>query len=356
MKTEEAVKALLMKCEKVRDMGEAYEELSGREYAGRTVAISRCDLAMNVAGEIMQVREEEAFKALTVLEKYEYLESAGNNEQNKKTPLCTKAELEEIDSKLGVRSEGEGKLVLQCRVLDGLKQSRLKVLLSEDADIIEIYRLLLEMSPDALMETALLAGISSEGIAMGLVEDLMEHYKTERASRLLEAVKGTGSAKEARELLKGIDTYLLERVAELVGEDFHERIVEVKAEEATREELVEWAVSWILERLGKETPQIEKMNGVMDVKNAYTYIRGMRTIKMMLLGNVLAEDVKRSLPKLGLDELKGMSARLGMAVDFGCEDKEMAEGLRNFVAGEIFLLRVGKKKIADYMSEDEKEL
>ena len=104
----------------------------------------------------------------------------------------------------------------------------------------------------------------------------------------------------------------LERVVELAGDYFHERIAEVKAEETTREELVEWAVSWILERLGKETPLIEKM--------------------------------------------KGMSARLGMAVDFGCEDKEMAERLRNFVVGEIFLLRVGKKKIADYMSEDEREL
>ena len=34
----------------------------------------------------------------------------------------------------------------------------------------------------------------------------------------------------------------------------------------------------------------------------------------------------------------------------------MAEGLRNAVASEIFFLRVGKKKIADYLSEDEKEM
>ena len=98
------------------------------------------------------------------------------------------------------------------------------------------------------------------------------------------------------------------------------------------------------------------LRGVRKVKNAYTYIRGMRTIKMMLLGNVLAEDVKESLPKLCLDELKGMSARLGMAVDFDCEDAEMAECLRNSVASEIFFLRVGKKKISDYLTEDEKEM
>ena len=153
-----------------------------------------------------------------------------------------------------------------------------------------------------------------------------------------------------------IDLFSLQRVAEKAGADFHERIAEVKAKEVSREELIEWAISWILDRIGKETPLIVKMMGVRKVKNAYTYIRGMRTIKMMLLGNVLAEDVKESLPKLGLDELKGMSAGFGKPVDFDCEDDEMAEGLRNLIAGEIFYLRVGKKKIADYLSEDEKEM
>ena len=169
-------------------------------------------------------------------------------------------------------------------------------------------------------------------------------------------MKEAESPEKAREILKGIDTLMLERVGELAGSDFHERIAEVKAKEVSKGELIDWAVMWILDRVGKETPLIVKMMGVRKVKNAYTYIRGMRTIKMMLLGNVLAEDVKESLPKLGLDELKGMSAVLGKPVDFDCDDEEMAEGLRNLIAGEIFYLRVGKKKIADYLSEDEKEM
>ena len=351
--TESAIMAVLAECGKVRDMVKVYEELTGLEYTGRTVAISRSDLARNIADEILHVREEESFKALSVAEKYEYLQSATNYEQNVKTPLCTKAELEEIAGKLGVDSDSEGKLTLQCLVMDGLKMSRLKAMLARDAGMMEIYSLLLEMSRGALTEAALSAGIPSKG---DTVDALMEHYKTERASRIFKAVKEAGSADEAREILKKTDTGMLERVAELAGKDFHERCEEVKAEEVSKDELINWAISWILDRLGKETPLIVKMMGVRNVKNAYTYIRGMRTIKMMLLGNVFAEDVKESLPKVGIDELKGMSAGFGKPVDFDCEDREMADGLRNAVASEIFFLRVGKKKIADYLSEDEKEM
>lgn len=351
--TESAIVAVLAGSGKVRDMVNAYEELTGREYLGRTVAISRADVAMNVAVEIMHVREEESFKALSVLEKYEYLQNASNYEQNVKTPLCTESELEEIAHKLGVERESEGKLTLQCRVMDGLKLSKLKAMLARDAGVIEIYAQLIEMSRDALTEAALSAGIRNQ---KNIVDALMEHYKTERATRLIKSVRESESAERAREVLKGVDTCLLERVAVLAGEDFYERCAEVKAKEISRGELIDWVISWILYQLGKETPLIVKMMGVRNVKNAYTYIRGMRTIKMMLLGNVLAEDVKESLPRLGIDELKGMSAGLGMYVDFDCEDKEMAEGLRNMVASEIFFLRVGKKKIADYLSEDEKEM
>ena len=52
---------------------------------------------------------------------------------------------------------------------------------------------------------------------------------------------------------------ILERVAEKAGADFHERITEVKAVEVTKEELIEWAISCVLERLGIETPVIVKM-------------------------------------------------------------------------------------------------
>ena len=351
--TESGIVAVLMDCEKASDMVRAYEVLTGREYAGRTVAIRRTDLALNIADEIMHVRGEEKFIALSVSEKYEYLKCATNYEQNVKTPLCTKAELEEIAHKLGVKSESEGKLTLQSRVMDGLKVSKLKALLARDAGMMEIYSVLLEMSREALSEMALSAGIRSES---NVVDCLMEHFKAERASRIFKSVKEAESPEKAREILKGIDTLMLERVGELAGADFHERCEEVKAKEVSKEELIDWAISWVLDRLGKETPLIVKMMGVRNVKNAYTYIRGMRTIKMMLLGNVLAEDVKESLPKLGLDELKGMSAGFGKPVDFDCEDDEMAEGLRNLVAGEIFYLRVGKKKIVDYLSEDEKEM
>ena len=39
-----------------------------------------------------------------------------------------------------------------------------------------------------------------------------------------------------------------------------------------------------------------------------------------------------------------------MEVVDAIREAEMAEGLRNSVAGEIFFLRVGKKKIADYLA------
>lgn len=354
--TEKALKAVLMEIGKVREMVKAYEELTGREYSGRTVAISRSDLEQNIADEIKHVREEESFKALSVEEKYDYLKCATEYELNVKTPLCTKSELEEIATKLGVTSEIEGKLTLQSAVMDGVNILKLKTLLSEEADILEIYGLLIRMSREALSEAAQSAGIRSESDSWELVDKLMEHYKAERAAKIFEAVKEAGNPQKAREILKKTDTLLLERVAELAGEGFHARCAEVKASEVTEEELIDWAVSWILQVLGIETPLIVKMVVVRKVKNAYTYIRGMRTIKMMLLGNISAEDVKESLPKLGIDELKGMSARLGMRVDFDCGEKEMAEGLRNVVAGEIFLMRVGKKKIADYLTSEEQEM
>lgn len=62
--SEEALKAVLMESGKVREMVKAYEELTGREYSGRTVAISRSDLAENIVAEIKHVGEEESFKAL----------------------------------------------------------------------------------------------------------------------------------------------------------------------------------------------------------------------------------------------------------------------------------------------------
>lgn len=354
--TEKALKAVLMESGKVREMVKAYEELTGREYSGRTVAISRSDLEQNIADEIKHVREEESFKALSVEEKYDYLKCATEYELNVKTPLCTKSELEEIAKKLGVTSEIEGKLTLQCAVIDGMNMMKLKTLLAEEAELNEIYGQLMMMSREALTQVAQSAGLTSESSGWELAGELIKHYKAERALKILKSVKEVGSPEKAREILKKTDTLLLERVAELAGEGFHARCAEVKASEVTEEELIDWAISWILQELGIETPLIVKMVVVRKVKNAYTYIRGMRTIKMMLLGNISAEDVKESLPKLCIDELKGMSARLGMRVDFDCGEKEMAEGLRNVVAGEIFLMRVGKKKIADYLTSEEQEM
>ena len=45
-----------------------------------------------------------------------------------------------------------------------------------------------------------------------------------------------------------------------------------------------------------------------------------------------------------------------MEVVDAIREAEMAECLRNSVAGEIFFLRVGKKKIADYLTAEEKEM
>ncbi len=362
--SEDAVKAVLWSCGEERDMARLYKAVTGSAYTGRMAGKKREEVVSGMALQIMTERENEKFKALSVEEKYEELKT--QDDIMKRLPACTTAELEELALKAGVdvvkyasKPEREKRVILAESIEDKMDISRLEKMVMEEAGMSEVFSMVIKMSREALSEVALSARIICEGEyhnAWVLGEKLMEHYKAERASRILKSVKEAESPEKAREILKGIDTLMLERVAELAGADFHERCEEVKAKEVSKEELIDWAISWILDRLGKETLLIVKMMGVRNVKNAYTYIRGMRTIKMMLLGNVLAEDVKESLPKLGLDELKGMSARLGKPVDFDCDEAEMAEGLRNVIAGEIFYLRVGKKKIADYLSEDEKEM
>ncbi len=362
--SEDAVKAVLWSCGEERDLARLYKAVTGSAYTGRMAGTKREEVVSGMALQIMTERENEKFKALSVEEKYEELKT--QDDIMKRLPACTTAELEELALKAGVdvakyasKPEREKRVILAESIEDKMDISRLEKMVMEEAGMSEVFSMVIKMSREALSEVALSARIICEGEyhnAWVLGEKLMEHYKAERASRILKSVKEAESPEKAREILKGIDTLMLERVAELAGADFHERCEEVKAKEVSKEELIDWAISWILDRLGKETPLIVKMMGVRNVKNAYTYIRGMRTIKMMLLGNVLAEDVKESLPKLGLDELKGMSARLGKPVDFDCDEAEMAEGLRNVIAGEIFYLRVGKKKIADYLSEDEKEM
>ena len=358
--SEDAVKAVLRSCAGVRDMARVFKAVTGLGYAGRMAGVKREDVNAGMAHQIMIEREKEKFTALSIDEKYEELKT--HDDTMNVLLACPTAELEELAQRAGAdtgkyagKPEREKREKLAESIEDKMDIARLEKMVGEEAGMNEIYRFLMLMSLEALTEAALSAGIKAES-TWELADILLEHYREERALKILEAVKEAGSADTAREILRKSDTSVLERVAEKAGADFHERIAEVKAKEVSREELIEWAISWILDRLGKETPLIVKMMGVRKVKNAYTYIRGMRTIKMMLLGNVLAEDVKESLPKLSLDELKGMSAGFGKPVDFDCEDDEMAEGLRNLVAGEIFYLRVGKKKIADYLSEDEKEM
>ena len=362
--SEDAVKAVLWSCGEERDMARLYKAVTGSAYTGHMAGKKREEVVSGMALQIMTERENEKFKALSVEEKYEELKT--QDDIMKRLPACTTAELEELALKAGVdvvkyasKPEREKRVVLAESIEDKMDISRLEKMVMEEGGMSEVFSMVIKMSREALSEVALSARIIGEGEyhnAWVLGEKLMEHYKAERASRILKSVKESESPEKAREILKGIDTLMLERVGELAGADFHERCEEVKAKEVSKEELIDWAISWVLDRLGKKTPLIVKMMVVRNVKNAYTYIRGKRTIKMMLLGNVLADDVKESLPKLGLDELKGMSAVLGKPVDFDCDDEEMAEGLRNLIAGEIFYLRVGKKKIADYLSEDEKEM
>ena len=191
---EEAVKAVLMSFLKVRDMAEVYKAVTGYTYAGRIVGVKKEEIATYMAGQIMRMRETGAFKTLSVEEKYEELKKL--SDLPRELSLCTMPELEEIAGQLGImedanvsHSEYEKRRMVEAQITESLKAVKLEAL--------------------------------------------------KRANR-----------EEAHEMLKECDTKILGEIARAVSSDFSDRMAEARAK-YSGEELIEWAITWVIEKLGE---------------------------------------------------------------------------------------------------------
>ena len=192
--TSEEVKAVLLGSARVADMAEAYQAVTGYSYSGQLRGISREEIASNMASQIMTMKGNGFFKALSVEEKYEELKTL--KELPRKLCLCTMGELEAIagileidEAEYGNKSGYDKKRELESQITVKLEVKR------------------------------------------------------------LEELKTAGSHEEMREMLKMCDTSRLAEIAKMVGSDFWERIAEAR-EEHSGADLIEWAIGWIIERLG----------------------------------------------------------------------------------------------------------
>ena len=192
--TSEEVKAVLLGSARVADMAEAYQAVTGYSYSGQLRGISREEIASNMASQIMTMKGNGFFKALSVEEKYEELKTL--KELPRKLCLCTMGELEAI------------------------------------AGILEIDE----------AEYANKSGYEKKS-------ELESQITVKLEVKKLEELKTAGSHEEMREMLKECDTSRLAEIARMVGSDFWERIAEAR-EEHSGAELIDWAIKWILERLG----------------------------------------------------------------------------------------------------------
>lgn len=256
--TKEALEAVLIGFPKVHNMVTAYTLLTGQEYTGRTRGVSRTDLARNIADEILRVREIERFKGLSVEEKYEELKA--QDDRKKKLHACTVDELEALAENGGVdaslyvnKPEREKIEILEKSIEDKMDIARLERMISEEAGTSEMYSLVSKMSREALTEVALSARIIAKGeyhSAWALSDKVMDYYRREIATRTFSAVKEAVSAEEAREILRKADSHTLSEVGKKAGSDFSERVAEKREETPEPANLIEWAIEWILEKLG----------------------------------------------------------------------------------------------------------
>ena len=198
--SEEGVKAVLMSFLKVRDMAEVYKAVTGYEYGGRFVGVKKEAIATDMSGQIMAMRENGDFRMKSLEEKYEELKKLRG--MPLKLSLCTLSELEELARKLEIE--------VGTYEFDYEKKSELKT---------------------------------------QITEKLKE--------RKLEGLRRAGSQEEARRMLKECDTKILGELARMVGSEFSERIAEARGNHSG-EELIEWAIEWVIERIGNETKMTEE--------------------------------------------------------------------------------------------------
>ena len=210
--TVEEIKAVLLGSARVTDMAEAYQAVTGYSYGGQLRGISREEIASNMASQIMTMKGNGFFKALSVEEKYEELKTL--KELPRKLCLCTMAELEAI------------------------------------AGILEIDE----------AEYANKSGYDKK-------RELESQITVKLEVKRLEELKTAGSHEEMREMLKMCDTSRLAEIAKMVGSDFWERIAEAR-EEHSGADLIDWAIGWILERLGvgAETAPTEEEGGETEME------------------------------------------------------------------------------------------
>lgn len=193
--TAEEVKAELLGSGKVKEMAEVYKSVTGYAYIGRLVGVSKEAIASDMASQIMTMRENGEFRTLSVEEKYAEMQKL--SELPKELALSTISELEEIAGLLGIaedanvsHSEYEKRRELEAQIASSLKAAK------------------------------------------------------------LEALK-RASLEEAHEMLKECDTTILGELARTVSSEFSERMAEARAE-YSGDELIEWAIKWVMEKIGIE--------------------------------------------------------------------------------------------------------
>lgn len=192
--TAEKVKGILLESAKVKEMSELYEAVTGYAYGGRLVGVKKEAIATDMASHIMMMRENGAFKTLSVEEKSEELKKL--SELPKELSLCTESELEEIAVILGIEAgadlnEYEKRRELEAQITESLKAAK------------------------------------------------------------LEELKKAGSPEEARVMLKESDTKILGEIARLVDSEFSERLAEAQMNHSG-DELIDWAIAWVIKKLGIE--------------------------------------------------------------------------------------------------------
>ncbi len=97
--SEDAVKAVLAGCTRVRDMVSVYHAVTGEGYTGRTIGVRRADIETMMARLIMVEREKASFHALSAEEKYTELKA--QNDVTAKLHICTMEELEALAGLVG---------------------------------------------------------------------------------------------------------------------------------------------------------------------------------------------------------------------------------------------------------------
>ena len=101
-KTAQEIKEILMDCEKVNEMIQAYEAIMGDMYCHNTVCVSKIEIALAMTEIIWNRRENEAFEKLSLTEKVERLSTLTSEDVRQKLRWCSMDELKEIARMLEV--------------------------------------------------------------------------------------------------------------------------------------------------------------------------------------------------------------------------------------------------------------